>query len=139
MHCLRFLILSVFLVIFSGTSNALANAHHHDHGGHEQAIESPFNKKQEEKPAHCLLNGHNSDRFCPHSGLKVEPSGTQKISVQCHGKESGAVPSNSFQSDFFYAHSDINDSKDLTSKLVIGIFSTTIRYSDRQIPPPEVL
>ncbi|MBC8285062.1 MAG: hypothetical protein H8E32_14710 [Nitrospinae bacterium] len=139
MHFFRFIVLFIFLVTFLGASNALAGAHHHNHGGHEQTMESPFDKKQEGKSAHCLLNGHRSDRFCPHSGVKVDHSQAQKISVQCHGKESGTVPPNSFQSDFFYTHIYVNDSNDVTSKLVIGMSSSTKQYSDRQVPPPEVL
>jgi|SaaInlStandDraft_2_1057019.scaffolds.fasta_scaffold73251_2 hypothetical protein len=135
----RLIILLTFLCALMGASNVFANTHHHHHGAVESELASPFDKKQEGKSLHCLLNNHHRDGFCPHTGLPLDRSATQKISVECHGKEAGTLPSTSFQNDYFQNNIFVTDLRSLSSEMFIGKFSTIEQYLSLQDPPPEVL
>ena len=101
MHFQRLIILLTFLCALMSASNVFANTHHNHNEAVESELASPFEKKQEGKSLHCLLKNHHRDGFCPHTGLPLDRSATQKISVECHGKEAGTLPTNSFQNDYF--------------------------------------
>ena len=137
MHFQRLIILLTFLCALMGASSAFAGTHHHHNGAVESELVSPFDKKQGGKSLHCLLNNHHRDGFCPHKGL--DSSATQKISVDCHGKESGTLPSTSFQNDYFQNNIFVSDLRCLSSEIPIGKFLTFQQYLTLQDPPPEVL
>jgi len=73
-------------------SGAMASPSHH-HGGKHQ-VASPFEKKQDTRSAHCLLNNHSHLGFCPHSLLPKDLATGPLIAADCGGKSSGAVPAN---------------------------------------------
>jgi hypothetical protein len=135
MNFQRLIILLTFLCALMGASNVFANTHHHHDGAVESEMVSPFDKK--DKGMHCLLNNHHRDGFCPHKGL--DRSATQKISVECHGKEAGTLPSTSSQNDFFQNNVFVADLRCLSSEMFIGKFLTSQQYLSLQDPPPEVL
>ena len=135
----RLIILLTFLCALMGASNVFANTHHHHHGAVESELASPFDKKQEGKSLHCLLNNHHRDGFCPHTGLPLDRSATQKISVECHGKEARTLPSTSSQSDYLQNNIFLSDLRSLSSEILIVKFFTTQQYLSLQDPPPEVL
>ncbi len=139
MHFQRLIILLTFLCALMGASNVFANTHHHHNGAVDSELASPFEKKQEGKSLHCLLNNHHRDGFCPHTGLPLNRSVTQKISVECHGKEAGTLPSTSFQNDYFQNTIFAADLCYLSSEMYIGKFLTFQQYLSLQDPPPEVL
>jgi len=139
MHFQRLIILLTFLFALMGASNTFAGTHHHHNGAVESELTSPFDKKQEAKSLHCLLNNHHRDGFCPHTGLPLDRSATQKISVECHGKEAGTLPSTSFQNDYFQNNVFVSDIRCLSSEMFIGKFLTFQQYLSLQDPPPEVL
>ncbi len=136
MNFQRLIILLTFLFALMGASNVFANTHHHPDGAVESELASPFDKKQE--GLHCLLNNHHRDGFCRHTDLSGR-SATQKISVECHGKEAGTLPSTSFQNDYFQNNIYIADFRCLSSEIFIEKFFTTQQYLNLQYPPPEVL
>ncbi|MBN4077883.1 hypothetical protein JYT29_00955 [Nitrospina gracilis] len=137
MNFQKLIILLTFLFALTGASNVFANTHHHHNGAVESELASPFDNKQEGKSLHCLLNNHHRNAFCPHTGL--DKSATQKISVECHGKEAGTLPSTSFQNDYFQNNVYITDFRCLSSEIFIRKFFTTQQYLSLQDPPPEVL
>ena len=138
MHFQRLIILLTFLFALMGASNVFAKTHHHHHKGTgESELASPFDKKQEGKSLHCLLNNHRRDGFCPHKGL--DGSETQKLSVECHGKEAGTLPITSFQTDYLQNNILSFDLYFLSSEMFVGKFFATKQYRSLQNPPPEVL
>ena len=139
MHFQRLIILLTFLCALIGASNAFANTHHHHSDVVGSELASPFEKKQEGKSLHCLLNNHHHDGFCPHTGLPLNRSATQKLSVECHGKAAGTLPSTSFQNDYFQNNIFVTDLRCLSSEMFIGKFLTIQQYLSLQDPPPEVL
>ena len=139
MNFQRLIILLTFLFALIGASSVFAITHHHHNGAVESELTSPFGKKQVGKSLHCLLNNHHRDGFCPHTGLPLDRSATQKISVDCHGKEAGTLPTTSFQNDYFQNNIFAADLRYLSSELFAGNFSPTEQYLSLQDPPPEVL
>lgn len=139
MHFQRLIILLTFLFALIGASNVFAMTHHHHKGAVESQMASPFDKKQEGKSLHCLLNNHHRDGFCPHSGSALDRSATQKISVECHGKEAGTLPTTSFQTDYFKNSIFIDDLRYVSSDIAVEKFYAYQQYLSLQNPPPEVL
>lgn len=139
MRLLIITILSFLFVTFMGAVDVFANAHHSHHKGHDQIMASPFNKQEEGKSLHCLLNNHNHEGFCPHNGLPSGKDTTQKLSVDCGGKTEGTLPSYSFHKDNIADSFSISDLNHHSFKLISGIFSPTRQYLSSQNPPPEVL
>ncbi len=137
MHFQRLIILLTFLFALIGASNVFANTHHHHNGAGESELTSPFEKKQEGKSLHCLLNDHHRDGFCPHNSL--DGAATQKLSVECHGKEAGTLPSTSFQTDYLQNNILSADLHFLSSEMFVGNFFATRQCRSLQDPPPEVL
>jgi hypothetical protein len=138
MHIQRLMILLTFLFALIDASNVFANPHHHHHNGAvESELASPFEKKKEGKSLHCLLNNHYRDGFCPHK--KSDGTVTQKISVECHGKEAGTLPTTFFQIDYLQNNIFSADLHFLSSEMFIGKFFATKQYRSLQDPPPKVL
>lgn len=127
----------VLLITFLGASDVFANAHHHK--GHEQTIASPFDKQQDEKSLHCLLNKHFHEGICPHSGLPIHNNGNMKISVECGGKDSNALPTSSFHKDNLEAPVRIARLECQSSPLIAGILLAVQQLQEVLNPPPEVL
>jgi len=135
---LRLIILSIFLVSFIGAADVFASAHHHD--DHNHGVASPFNKKDDSKSLHCLLNDHqHKGGFCPHSIFPTGEDGTHRLSADCGGKTSGAVPSFSFHKDNIDNSYTIADLSNTSFKLPAAVFSTSQQNLNSQDPPPEVL
>ena len=123
-----------------GASGAFAGTHQHHHEGHDSSVASPFDNKQEGKPAHCLLNNHqHKGEFCPNTGLPLDKDKTHRLSVDCGGKTTGTVPSLSFHKDNIDNFSSLVDSNHISFKLFAVIFSATQLELNSQDPPPEVL
>ena len=139
MFRLKLLILSFLIVTFMGATDALASMHHH-HEAHDHGIVSPFDKKEEGKSQHCLLNNHqHNGGFCPHSALASGNDSTHRLSADCGGKAPGTVPSFSFHKDNLDSFSSYADLSNISFRLIAEIFSTTQQHLNSQDPPPEVL
>ena len=88
--------------MFFSVSEALAK--NHDQGHHQQhlgSIVSPFDSHKKLVSPHCLLNrgAHHQKGKCPHSSAKKDK--TTRISLDCGGKTSGAIPNtSSYSSDY---------------------------------------
>ena len=100
------LALSIAFVFF-GASEALAKNHDqgHHHQRHLGSIVSPFDSHKKFVSPHCLLKTgtHHQKGKCPHSSAKRDKN--TRISIDCGGKTSGAIPhTSSYSSDYVEAY-----------------------------------
>jgi hypothetical protein len=138
MH-LRIAISVMFLLTACGWGSEALASSNHQHGEHQTV--SPFNKKQDTLSAHCLLNNHHHDGFCPHSRLPDKDSSIPKIAVDCGGKGAEGIPSNSSNNKNHFALSNFYENPVLSFSSGMTAISPFYApyHSDLLIPPPRFI
>jgi len=136
----KFLIISFFLFAFMGTADVFASSYS-KHDMHDHGVVSPFDKKQGEKPIHCLLNNHTfKDTFCPHTRSPSGEDSTHRISFDCGGQTTGNILTNSANNIYLIEarlYKIVTPS--LNEKIPSTISYLSERFKDSLDPPPRVL
>jgi hypothetical protein len=140
MNSSKLLIISVFLFGFMGAADVFASSYS-KHEMHNHSVVSPFDKKQDGKPPHCLLNNHSyKDSFCPHTRSASGVDSTYRISFDCGGQANGNILTNSANNSYLV---EAQLFKIVTPSLN-EIIPSTISYlsdllKDSLDPPPRFL
>ena len=136
----KFLIISFFLFAFMGTADVFASSYS-KHDMHDHGIVSPFDKKQDGKPLHCLLNNHSiKDGFCPHTRSSYGEDTTHRISFDCGDKTTGNILNNSVNNIYFVEAQLYNIASPSLNKIIHSTISYLgERFKDTLDPPPRVL
>jgi hypothetical protein len=140
MNSSKYLIIFVFLFGFMGTADVFASSYS-KHDKHDHGVVSPFDKKQGEKPLHCLMKNHfNKDIFCPHTHSSSGEDTTHWIYFDCGGKTTGNLLNNSANNIYFVEAQLYNIVTPSLNKMIHSTISYLgERFNDTLDPPPRVV